>query len=663
MRLTSLLSLFLFLAALQPSSAQDRSLRPGRAVAGTLVTGDSAGFALEARADQFIYGRVDQQTVDVVVDVVGPDGESVLNVDGPARGDEHFQFETAEAGTYRIVVTPFEDEEGDFEILLVRQERIATDPGRRVDQLVSAYTGDSTPGVTVQVWRDGRTLFSKAYGMANLTYGIPNTVETPTNIGSTSKQFTAFAVMLLAEADSLSLDDDVRDYIPELKDFGSTVTVRHLLTHTTGYREFLNLALMDGRQFGHGDWVDRSEIISIVQRQPALQNEPGAEFNYNNTAFGLAAELVARVSDQSFPDFVRENVFEPLGMTRSYVQESREGIVPGRSVGYTPGAGGRFLEIADLGGAMGAGGIYSTVGDLQKWAENLRNPVVGSREIVDQMESSFVLTDGNETGYGLGLFIDEQRGLKRIHHGGADIAHRSQLARYPSIKAGFTTQSNHAAFDGSIPFKIAEAFFGDEMEPEADEEVAPAVAFDPEDFDPSTFDSYEGRFALDAAPSFILTFSREDDKYFTQATGQPQFEIFPTSDSTFKLTVVEASMTFHRDADGGVTRMTLHQNGNQPATRVDDGGGIWKPSTDDLAEFAGRYFSEEIETMYTIELVDDALMMSHRRITAFKLNPGEKDTFMGGSFSELGFERDRNGQILGFYASNGRSRDVRFAKQ
>lgn len=663
MRISSLLALVLALGVAPKARAQDTPLRIGHVLSGSLLAGDADGYVLETRVGRFVYGRVNQLTVDVVVEVFGPDGTSLLTVDGPARGHEIFRFETETAGAFRVVVTPFEDEEGDYTIELVMHEGMATDPGRRVDQLVSAYSGEGTPGVAVQVWRDGRTLFSKAYGTANLTYGIENTVDTPTNIGSTSKQFTAFAVMLLVEADSLSLDDDVREHLPDLKDFGTPVTVRNLLTHTTGYREFLNLALMDGRQLGHSDWIDRSEITAMVQRQPALQNEPGGEFNYNNTAFALAADLVAEISGMSFGEFMEENVFGPLGMTRTMVRESREYIVPDRSIGYTPGPGGRFLEVADLGGAMGAGGIYSTVGDLQKWAENLRNPVVGTLAIVDEMQTSFVLNDGNETGYGLGLFLDEHRGLRRIQHGGADVAHRSQLVRYPEIGAGLTTQSNHAGFDGGIAWKIAEAFFGDDMEPEVEKEPVDEEAFNPENFDQGTFDDYAGRFALDAVPAFILTLTREEDKFFLQATGQPQFEIFPTSDSTFKLTVVEASMTFHRDADGSVMRMTLHQNGDQPATRVDDGGGVWKPESEDLEEFVGRFFSEEIETFYTIELVDGDLMMSQRRIAAFKLNSGERDTFSGGMFSEINFERDRNGRILAFYASNARTRDVRFAKQ
>ena len=289
------------------------------------------------------------------------------------------------------------------------------------------------------MWRDGRTLFSKAYGMANLTYGIPFETDTRTNIGSTTKQFTAFAVMLQQERGKLSLDDDIRKHIPELPEFDETITVRHLITHTSGLREFLNLLIMTGRRLDHGDWIGRDELVDIVQRQPALQNSPGAEWNYNNTAFGLAALIVERTSGQPFHHYMRENVFDPIGMTRTMVRPSPNHMVPEKSEGYTAGDEG-YLELGDLGGAVGAGSIYSTVEDLQKWVENYANPTVGTREMIDEMMTSYVLTDGEETGYGYGLSVDEQRGLKRVHHGGADVAHRSMLVYYPEINAGITAQ-------------------------------------------------------------------------------------------------------------------------------------------------------------------------------------------------------------------------------
>ena len=635
-------------------NAQDSELRAGNSVAGTLSSEDVISFVFEAKEDFFVRGHVDQITVDVVVRILAPSGDLVGEYDNPARGPEPFQFITEEAGTYRIEVSPFEKAEGNYEVVLLNLEPEATDPKGKVNQRMAAFSGEASPGAAISVWRDGKTVYAKTFGMAILTYGLPFEEDTRTNIGSTSKQFTAFAIMLLVEDGKLSLDDDVREHITELPDMGTTITVRNLLTHTTGYREFLNLLILGGRRLDRGDFIDRAELIDIVQRQPALQNEPGAEWNYNNTAFGLAAVIVERISGQDFPDFMEENVFSPLEMNDTAVRPSPEHMIKNRAEGYTPEAG-SLLEKGDLGGAMGAGGIYSTIGDLQKWAENLADPKVGTADIIDQMTTSFVLNNGEETGYGFGLFIDEQNGLVRIHHGGADVAHRSMLVYYPELNAGATAQSNHAGFNSNVAFEIAEWFF-----PELEEDEIEAVAgdFDPASYNPSEFDEFVGKYALDAAPTFILTFTREDSTLYTQATGQPQLEIRPTSDSTFALVDVDASLTFQRNSEGEVDGMMLHQGGDQHATRIVEDEEPWVPALDD---FVGRYFSEELETFYEVVVSDSSLILTHRRVEDQKLTSGAEDYFTstGGPVS---FERDKNGQVIGMYLANGRTRDVRFAK-
>ena len=647
------------LAATSSLSAQPTPLIPGRAIQGSLATGDTARYQVVLDSNVLVRGKVDQIAVDVVVRVLAPGGRQIVRVDGPARGEEWFQFEAVAPGAYQVQVIPFEEQTGAYTITLVRREPLATDPRRLVDQLLSPWDRTNGPGAVVAVWRGGRTLFAKAYGMADLTFGMPFTVTTPTNIGSTSKQFTAFAVLLLAEQGKLSLDDDVRKHIPELPDLGKVVTVRHLLTHTSGYREFLNALALTGRRLDRGDHIDRAEVISLVQRQPALQNDPGAEWNYNNTAFALAAVVVERISGLSFADFMARNVFQPLGMTRTMVRPSPEHLVPGRADGYSPGENGTWLSTRDLGGATGAGGIYSTVGDLQIWAENLARPRVGTRAMVDQMMTPDTLTDGKSTGYGLGLSIDSQGPLKRVHHGGADRAHRSQLVYYPEINAGLTVQSNDAGFNSGIAFRLAAAFFRQEMEAKP---AAAQAAFDPASFVPARFDEYAGRYALDAQPAVVLTFSRSGDSLFTQVIGQPQFPIFPTSDSTFALRVVEASVTFHRDADGRVNAATLHQGGNQRATRlVGEPAARWAPAAEDLRAFEGQYFSDELETFYTVALKEDVLVVEQRRLDPVTLRPGAVDTFAGGTVT-VSFERDRNGRVIGFYISNVRTRDVRFER-
>ncbi len=648
-------------ASARDVAAQSTELRQGRTVHGTLAEGDTARYTVEIGDDYFVLGEVNQITVDVVVRVLRADGTQLGRSNGPGRGGERFSGRMPESGVYTFEVIPSEDEAGDYEITLHRVEPVETDPKKLTDQLMARYDGDDSPGAAVQVWRDGWTLYSKAYGMANLAYGIPFETDTRTNIGSSSKQFTAFAIMLQADRGLLSLDDDIRKHISELPEFDETITVRHLITHTSGLREFLNLLRMTGRRLDHGDWIDRSELIDIVKRQPALQNAPGSEWNYNNTAFGLAAVIVERTSGKDFPVFMQENVFGPLGMTRTMVRPSIRHIVPDMSEGYTPAADG-FLQIGDLGGAVGAGGIYSTVGDLQTWVQNYANPRVGSAKIFDEMMTSYVLTDGEETGYGYGLFIDEQRGMRRVQHGGADVAHRSMVAYYPEINAGITTQSNHAQFNSNVAFQLAAAFFADAMEPEEDEAEKPEAGdFDPEAYDPEDFDEFVGRYALDAAPNFILTFTREGETLHTQATGQERVEIVPTSDSTFALTAVAASVVFLRNEAGEVDGLTLNQNGQNHATRLDDVVVAWEPTVEDLADFEGRYFSVELETFYRVVLEDEALVVHHRRLDDATLTPGEEDRFSGGGLA-LSFERDRNGEVIGFYVANGRTRDVRFER-
>src|SRR5690606_14787827 len=205
---------------------------------------------------------------------------------------------TGAAGDYRIEVTPFERQSGRYALVVSRVEPVATTPEGKVDQLIAAFDRPDTPGGVVAVVRGGEVVYTRPFGVANLTHAVPFTAETRTNIGSTSKQFTAFAVVLLDQRGLVDLDADVRRYLPELPDFGETVTLRHLLNHTSGYREFLNLLAIGGAQ--PEDAFDHDRIAELVIRQPALQNAPGAEWNYNNTGYALLAEVVSRVTETPF---------------------------------------------------------------------------------------------------------------------------------------------------------------------------------------------------------------------------------------------------------------------------------------------------------------------------------------------------------------------------
>lgn len=656
--LVFLILLFISLPARgQTNLEKEIPITQGEEVSDSLLTGSKHVYTLEVDSAMFVYGMAQQQTVDVKIEVKGPDGQTINTFDIPARGKEVFQFDTESAGTYRLVVSPFEDEEGNYSFTVSVVEPIAEEPAERVDQFMMPYSGTDVPGAAAMVMKDGEIIFSKAYGMASLTYEVPFRVDTRTNIGSTSKQFAAFAAMLLQERGQLSLDDNVRDYIPELPEFDEPVTLRNLLTHTSGYREFLNTLAMRGRNMSSS--LDREKIINIVQRQPELQNKPGAEWNYNNTGFALITEVIERVTETSFPEWMQENVFGPLEMNQTLVRANQNQVVEGRSQGYSFDENGNYAEATDLGGAMGAGGIYTTLPDLAKWIRNFDNPKVGDESIIKEMTTPFVLTSGDTTSYGLGLFIQEYKGLKYIHHGGADVAHRSMLMYFPEIPAAVVTQSNNATFRSDIPQKIADVFFKAYMETEEssdmpEEQVAGDFEYDPENFEPLT-----GRYELKIQPGFILTFSRDEDRLYTQATGQPEIDIKATSDSTFSLVGVNADITFHMKEDGSADSLTLHQNGNHVAMRIE-----WEPSEEEMKQYAGKYFSEELQTFYTVAQKDSSLVLQHYRLDDMNMTPGDKDSFSAGfPIAEIQFIRNDQGEVTGFKASNGRTRGVLFEKE
>jgi len=643
------------------ASAQEVTpLRPGATVRANLAAGDTVRYSFALRDSTFILGTVAQTDAPLVVRVLAPGRRQRARSENPATGDLRFAAILGDTGTHQIEVFQASGKATSFTLTLLRQEPVARDAARRSDQLLARYDAMNVPGGEVRVWRNGRVLYTKGFGSANLAHNIPYRPATPTNIGSTSKQFTAFAVLLQAERGALSLEDDIRKHVPELPDFGDTIRVRHLITHTTGLREFINLLDMSERRVAD-DWIDRSEVIEVVQRQPKLQNVPGAEFNYNNTAFGLAAIIVERTSGKTFPEFVRENVFLPLGMTRSTVRADRATIVPGASTGYVSRPGG-FAEATDLGGAVGAGAIYTTVEDLQRWAENMLapNPRVGTRAMLDLMMTNAKLNDGKLSGYGMGLFTDEQRGVRRVHHGGADISQRSMLVLYPSLNAGVSVQSNNSTFNYNVAFDIAAAFFGDAMTA-ATTTASASATYDVSRMTAERFDALAATYALDAQPAFQLRVFREGTSFYVQATGQPRVAMVPNSDSSFVLTGVPAGLRFHRDASGRASAVTLLQGGEQRASRVADAAASASPARK-LQSYVGRYWSDELSSTMTIELRSDTLVLKQRRREDAPLRAATSaDTFEGRNLT-LTFERDRNGEVTGIYVSNGRTRDVRFAR-
>jgi hypothetical protein len=335
-------------------------------------------------------------------------------------------------------------------------------------------------------------------------------------------------------------------------------------------------------------------------------------------------------------------------------------IIPGSAQGYVPAETGGFRTARDLASSYGAGGIYTTIEDLAKWMRNYRDMTVGGPAAIGAMTTRGILENGDTIPYGLGIGVREFRGRRLFTHTGGDVAHRTYFGYYPEIQSGVILMSNNASFDLSMANEIALAFFGEEFEPE-EEAAAETVSEGVEGPSPEVLEGLTGSWVIELPGENLgIVLTLEEGKLYAQATGQGKLLLVATSDSTFTIQGVEASVTVHYEGDGTANRATLHQDGDAPMRRVEP----VELTPEDLAAYTGRYFSEELEAFYQISVEEGKLVAENFRMASFSLTHREGDTFTGEQFffGEVEFVRAGNGTVTGFLASNGRTRDVWFRK-
>jgi Beta-lactamase len=403
-----------------------------------------------------------------------------------------------------------------------------------------------------------------------------------------------------------------------------------------------------------------------VQRQANLQNAPGSEYNYNNTAFMLLATVVERVSEMDFREYMEEMIFRPLEMNNTTIKTHQGQVIPNSSQGYASAQDGGYSYVTDFASAYGASGVNSTALDMTRWMGNFRDGTVGGHEAIQSMTTRGILTSGDTTRYGLGLGVREWRGQTLYTHNGGETSHRTFFGYFPEIDSGLFFSSNNPSFSLAMWTDFAGAFFEEFLEPDDTDPddvkaTLPDSLAEAEHAMPTAeqLKAIAGQWKFLAAPLMIV-YSVEDGKLYAQATNQPRFEVKPTSDSTFTFVGVEASVTFHYEEDGSVEKATHHQGPDSPMEKVEP----TELTGEQLMTFSGRYFNEELETMYTLKVDDGKLMAYHRRNEPFALTPVQEDEFAGGMWflGNITFDRDPTGVVSGFMGSNGRTRDVWFRK-
>ncbi len=534
----------------------------------------------------------------------------------------------------------------------------------RIDELFAEYDRTDGPGFALGIYRNGKLIHSAGYGSADLEHNIPITPGTRFDIGSTSKQFTAAALLLLQEEGKLSLEDDVRKYIPELPDYGRPITIRHLLNHTGGLRDYIGLMAMSGVDID--DVTTDDDALRVIVRQKGLEFEPGTDHLYSNTGYFLASIIVERVSGRTLREYAAERLFKPLGMTNTTYLNDHTEVLPDRAIAYSPGPEGDWRRDVSYWEQNGDGGVFTTVEDLLLWDENFYKPRVGGANLNRELLRRGVLENGDTLDYALGLFHADIGGIPVVSHGGAWGGYRAELMRVPSEHLSVALLSNCGSSNPSaMAEEILSIILADRL-PASDEKEEPVAETEASGYvevgiDPSLFDAYVGDYGLEIQPDFVLTFSRQGDRFYSQATGQGQLEIFPASDSTFFLKDIDASLTFHREDDGSVDRVTLHQGGDFVARRVT----TFTVKPEVLKQYEGTYYSEELETICRLEVEDGRLKVIHPRFDPAVLKGSEKDRFTGDQWylREARFERDAGGRVVEMVVTAGRVRDLRFIRQ
>jgi len=518
--------------------------------------------------------------------------------------------------------------------------KVVAGADRAFEKFTKAYVAPA-PGCAAAVSLNGEVVFEKAFGLAELEHNVPNTPQTIFESGSVAKQFTAASLVLLQQDGKLSIDDPVRKYIPELPDYGVPLTIRHLLNHTSGLRDWGTVMSLTGA--GRGDRVITQDLaLDVITHQRALDFTPGSEYSYSNSGYNLAAIIVERVSKQKFAAFVEERLFKPIGMKNSSWRDDYQRVVPGRAQAYSRQGNGPWRLNMPFMNVYGNGGMLTTVGDWMKWNAMLDSQSLGA-PLVNALETRGMLNDGRKIVYALGLEVDTYKGMKDVSHGGATAGYQTFLARYSDHKVSVGVMCNGTSPSaGGMAASITDEIFG---------------PF------PETAKTEPAKVSEDELKKFVGVWRNEKTHLparFVVENGMPRWSgarLVPVGGGQFT-------------AGGNELKFTLDKDGQPVSAEVVDSNREvrrfipekeWTPTAADVASFKGDWFSEEAGATFTIAVDADKLFLKQRPSTNLQMQPLYKDHFNVEGYV-VWFTRDKNGNVDRMHVGTSRMRDMPFVR-
>ena len=531
-----------------------------------------------------------------------------------------------------------------------------------VDRVFAAFDREDSPGVALGIVRAGELVYVRGYGTADLEKEEPLTGDTILRIGSTSKQFTAACAVLAEQQGALSLDADIRTYLPEMPEYDSPITMRHLLHHTSGVRDYLGLMGLAG--YGD-DYYSNEAAYQMIARQKGLNFPTGSRHLYSNSGYFLISVIIERKTGMSLSEFAEKHIFGPLGMTDSHFHDDNTHAVEGRANGYSQGGGGNWAVSNTELEMCGDGGVFTSVKDMLKWDANFYEPKVGGQAMLDALQGHGFLGDGTELDYALGLSVSDYRGLRLVSHGGAFVGFRAETIRFPNQKVSVITFANLAEISiSAIALQVADVVLAEEFASAARTQSisttkASAKVSEPEfiQLPAESLDRFVASY-LDQASGNVIEIRRSEDALLLQAGGQT-LTLRPVSDFEFAGTDPTATLRFEpATMDGFWTAKASVGN-----TSLVLGPYLpWDSSFMSLEDYAGTFFSEELETTWTLSVESGALVLSNGKDLTASLAPLAMDAFNSPA-GVLVFERDVFQSLPSFGLNAGRVLGLRFVRQ
>lgn len=524
-----------------------------------------------------------------------------------------------------------------------------------VDVLFEKYNNKESPGIAISVNKDGENIYQKGYGMANLEYGIPITTKTRFHVASLSKQFTAFLILQLEDEGILSLKDDVRKHIPELPDYGHTITIDHLLTHSSGLRDQWRLLELAGWRLD--DVIKTEQIFKLIIQQEELNFEPGKKHRYSNSGYTLLAMIVERLTETSFVDYAKKTIFDPLEMHDSFFYDDHEGIIENRAYSYKKVNDN--LKKSNLNyGTVGPTSLFSTIEDMNKWAFNFSTLTIGNKRIFKSMDQHI----GSE--YARGQFVTNYKGLKMICHSGSDAGYRLYFARFPKLGyefALFANASYISAYDEIL--KLIDFYLQDEF-PKTDDEINWDEPFKYKEdlfitLSKDELKAFEGSYYDKERQDFWKVFLVSDTLRCYGKLLEDTVKLNPVGQKKFKVTGTpfDVSVNFKEN------------DYNEPILefRIPDYAWLWneKKISVNKAEYVGSYYNKELDVQYDLIKRENELYLTHQKLDDIKIAPINDAYFMSENrnFSDIRFDRNDDGEVITFSVKNDGVEKVTFLRK